>query len=412
MSRIIIHADMNSFYVSCEMSEDPTLRGKAVVVGGDVEQRHGIVLAKSDIAKKAGIQTGHAIWQARNLCPNLMVLPPNYQLYLRISRETREIFNDYSGHVEPFGLDEAWIDLGYTTFDEGQRVADEIRLRVWEELGITASVGVADNKIMAKLGSDYKKPNATTIIRPEDYERIAWPLPAKDLLYVGRSTAKKLSNVNICTIGDIATSDPKLMRSLLGKNGEMLWAFANGLDRSPVTCTGYSPDIKSIGNSTTTPRDLENMNDVRVTFWVLAESVAERLREHGFRARTIQISIRDNKLRSFERQMKLNRPTQIAHDIIAAAMCLFSQNYDLDQCNPIRSLGIRGCDLETVDGCVQLSMLQEDKKALKIEEAEKVVDDIRRRFGHFAIMRAALLGDSIGDINPKDDHVINPVSYR
>lgn len=413
MHQTILHADMNSFYASCEMSEKPSLRGKAVVVGGDVEQRHGIVLAKSDLAKKAGIQTGHAIWQAQQLCKDLIILPPNYSLYLRISRETRKIFDDYTGYVEPFGLDEAWLGLGQATLDEGRMVADKIRERVWKELGITASVGVADNKIMSKLGSDYEKPDATTVIGREDYPNIVWPLPASDLLYVGRSTEKKLSNCGIYTIGALANTLPEVLKRMLGKNGVMLWRFANGYDQSSVASTGFFHDIKSIGNSTTTPHDLVNLEDVKLTFWVLAESVAERLRENRFRARTIQISIKDNSLFSFERQIKLQRPTQIAHDIIDAAMQLFNKNYDLKHSKPIRSLGIRGCDLETVDGCIQLSMIQEDAQRLNIEIMENTIDRIRERFGHFAIMRGSLLAEkSIGSINPKDDHVIHPVSFR
>lgn len=412
MNQVILHADMNAFYVSCEMSSDPSLHGKAVVVGGDVEARHGIVLAKSDLAKKAGIQTGHAIWQARQLCPNLIVLQPNYKLYLRVSQATREIFSRYTGYIEPFGLDEAWLGLGQTNFDDGRRVADEIRACVHSELGITASVGVANNKIMSKLGSDYKKPNATTVITPKDYPRIVWPLPAGELLYVGRSTAKKLYRMGLYTIGDLANVEPDILRRSLGKNGEMLWHFANGLDGSPVAAAGSSMEIKSIGNSTTTPRDLVGLHEVRLTFLVLAESVATRLRENGFRARTVQISIRDNALHTCERQMKLTSPSQISHDLLDAAMHLFTQNYDLKHQPPIRSLGIRGCDLETTEGCIQLSMLQEDIKRINLETIENTIDHIRGRFGRNAIKPCSLLFDrAIGDINPKDDHIIHPVSY-
>ncbi len=411
MDATILHADCNAFYVSCEMSERPSLRGKAVVVAGDPEARHGIVLAKSDLAKKAGVKTGHAIWQARQLCPNLIVLPPNYRLYLRMSHETREIFEDYTGRVEPFGLDEAWLGLGRDTIDQGRKAADEIRKRIWDELGITASVGVADNKIMAKLGSDLKKPDATTVLRPEDYPTRVWPLPVGELLYVGRSTQAKLTRLGYLTIGDLARSTPAVMRALLGKPGEMLWVFANGMDKSPVCNVGYRPEIKSIGNSTTTPRDLTTLEDVKVTTWVLAESVAARLREHRFRARTVQIYVRDNELQSFERQMKLKHPTQLANEIAGAAMLLFAANYDFATRKPIRSLGVRGADLETVDGSIQLSFIEEDRKRTNQEIIENVVDDIRRRFGHFAIQRASLLCDSIGGINPKDDHVIHPVSY-
>ena len=406
-----MHVDANSFYVSCEMSENPSLRGKAVVVGGDVEARHGIVLAKSDKAKAAGIKTGLVIWQAKLLCPNLIVIQPNYRLYLRMSKELRGIMGDYSGHIEPFGLDEAWIGLGPEPIEEGKRIADEIRRRAWEELGITVSVGVANNKITAKLGSDYKKPNATTVIRPEDYASIVWPLPVGDLLYVGPSTQTKLCRVGISTIGALANTPVEVIRSMLGVNGEMIWRFARGLDTSEVSSTGYAADIKSIGNSTTTPRDLTSLDDIRLTVWVLAESVAERLREHNFRAKTVQIHVRDNKLVSFERQAKLRKPTKLADEIAHAAMDLFCANYNLAIQNPVRSLGVRGADLVTDDGCIQLSMLADDTRRINQELVEHAIDGIRKRFGHFAIQRASMIGDRIGEINPRDDHVIHPVAF-
>ena len=411
MPRTILHVDANSFYVSCEMSENPSLRGKAVVVGGDVEARHGIVLAKSDKAKAVGIKTGLVLWQAKMLCPNLIVIQPNYRLYLRMSRELRGIMGDYSGHVEPFGLDEAWVGLGPEPIEEGKRIADEIRRRAWEELGITVSVGVADNKIMAKLGSDYKKPNATTVIAPEDYPRIVWPLPVGDLLYVGPATEKKLHTMAIDTIGDLANMPREVLTSKFGINGEMIWRFARGLDTSEVTAIGYSPDIKSIGNSTTTPRDLVTEEDVNLTVWVLAESVAERLREHGFRAKTIQIHVRDNALVSFERQVRLRRPTMLADEIAHAAMDLFRKSYNLSCQPPLRSIGVRGSDLVTDDGNVQLSMLTEETRRINQELIEHAVDGIRRRFGHFSVQRAFMLGDRIGGINPKDDHIIHPVGW-
>lgn len=411
MPRTILHVDANSFYVSCEMSEKPSLRGKAVVVGGDAEARHGIVLAKSDKAKAAGIKTGLVLWQAKMKCPNLIVLQPNYRLYLRMSRELRGIMGDYSGHIEPFGLDEAWIGLGPEPIEEGKRIADEIRRRAWAELGITVSVGVADNKIMAKLGSDYKKPNATTVIAPKDYEHIVWPLPVEDLLYVGSATEKKLHRMAIYTIGDLVNAPLNVLTDNLGVNGEMIWRFAAGLDTSEVASTTYSPDIKSIGNSTTTPRDLVTVEDVNLTMWVLAESVAERLREHGFRAKTIQIYVRDNSLISFERQMRLKRPTMLADEIAHAAMALFCANYNLNCQPPLRSIGVRGADLVTDDGNVQLSMLADETRRINQELIEHAVDGIRRRFGHFAIQRASMLGDRIGGINPKDDHIIHPVGW-
>ena len=410
--RAIMHIDCNAFYFTCEASRKPSLHGKAVIVGGDEEARHGIVLAKSDLAKAAGIKTGNALWEARQRCPGLITLPPNYDLYLYLSKRTREIFSDYTDHVEPFGLDEAWLDLtGNETLHSATLLSEEIRKRFIRELGLTASVGIADNKIMAKLGSDYKKPNASTLIRPEDYERMVWPMPASELLYVGPSTATKLTRYGINTIGDIARSPVETMRRLLGKNGEMIHEFAHGRDMSGVAFTGHAPEIKSIGNSTTTPRDLVSDEEVRLTFWVLAESVAERLREHGFKARTVQIYIRDKELNSFERQLSLQKPTQVAHELVETGMALFKRCYNLERQPPIRSIGIRGCNLSPATGIFQMSMFEDENKRGKLEVAEATIDRIRARYGHFSIQRASMLGDRIGSINPKDDHTIHPVAY-
>ena len=411
MDATILHADCNAFYVSCEMSENPKLRGKAVAVAGDPDARHGIILAKSDLAKQAGIKTGHAIWQAKRLCPELIVLRPNYRLYLRMSQETRRIFGDYTGHVEPFGLDEAWLGLGRDDLGRGQKAADSIRRRIWKELGITASVGVADNKIMAKLGSDYKKPDATTEIAPEDYRKIVWPLPVGELLGAGGATRARLERVGIFTIGALAEADPENLRRMLGVNGVLLWQYANGLDHSPVARTGDVPDVESISHSTTTPHDLCNEEQVKRTYWILAEAVATRLREQRFRARVIQIYVRDNGLASFQRQRKLRRPVNLASDIIQTAMELFLANYNLAFQKPIRSLGIRCADVETEDGGVQLSMFEDERRRINQEAVERTIDSIRKRFGHFSIQRGSLLGSQIGQINPKD-HVIHPIGYR
>ena len=393
MDRTILHVDCNSFYVSCEMSEDPSLRGKAVVVGGDVEARHGIVLAKSEKAKAAGIKTADTIGEAKRRCPNLIIVPPNYQLYMRVSREVRDILGDYSGHVEPFGIDEAWVGLGTDTIEQGARLADEIRRRTWEELGITTSVGVADNKIMAKLGSDYKKPDATTVIAPEDYRKIVWPLPVGELLGAGGATRARLERVGIFTIGALAEADPENLRRMLGVNGVLLWQYANGLDHSPVARTGDVPDVESISHSTTTPHDLCDEEQVRRTYWVLSEAVAARLRELRLRARTIQIQVRDNALYSFERQTKIKRPSNLASEIIQTAMALFRANYDLSRQKPLRSVGVRCADVETEDGCVQLSMFEDERRRVSQEALERAIDAIRARFGPTAIRRASLLED-------------------
>lgn len=413
MLRTILHADMNNFYASVECVFHPEIRERPVVVGGDPEARHGIVLAKNYIAKKYGITTGEVLWQAKKKCPGLVIMPPDFEKYLHFSRRVREIFGDYTDQVEPFGLDEAWLDVTGSLFvrGDGETIANEIRRRVHDELGITASVGVSFNKIFAKLGSDMKKPDATTIITRQNFKEKVWSLPAEDLLYVGHSTKQKLYKINILSIGDIAKCDPNFLRVYLGKWGVVLWDFANGYDQSPVaTPSDESSVIKSIGNSTTTPRDLVCNEDVKMTMCVLAESVASRLRDHGFKCRTVQIYVRDNELNSFERQAKLQHPSQVSNDLLDLAMRLFETSYYWQK--PIRSVGVRGADLVSALGNKQLSFLDDDVKEDKAIRLEKTIDDIRRRFGHFSVQRAIMLKDrQLTDLNPKDEHVIHPVSF-
>jgi DNA polymerase-4 len=333
-------------------------------------------------------------------------------LYLRYSRLARNIYTSYTDQVEPFGLDEAWLDVSGSChlYGDGTRIANQIRERIKFEIGITASVGVSYNKIFAKLGSDLKKPDATTVITQDNFKQVVWPLPVGDLLYVGRATKRKLAHCGISTIGDIANTNPEKLKSSLGKWGEVLWSFANGNDQSPVTRMDDGALIKSVGNSITTPRDLENNEDVQMIFYVLSESVSARMREHGFKCRTAQINIRDNTLFSFGLQGKFLRPTNLSADLAEKAMELFRTNYSWSK--PIRSIGVRGCDLVLADTQEQLSLFEDEERRMKQEKIEATVDLLRRRFGHFSIQRAILLTDTgLGTINPKEDHVIHPVSF-
>ncbi len=410
MNRTIIHSDLNNFYASVECLYHPSLRQKPVAVAGDMEQRHGIVLAKNDIAKAYGIHTGDALWQAKEKCPDIVFVPPSYDRYLRYSKMAKNIYTEYTNQVEPFGLDECWLDLSGSKnlFGDGETIANEIRQRIKEELGVTASVGVSYNKIFAKLGSDMKKPDATTIITQDNFKQKVWPLPVGDLLYVGQSTQNKLKKHRIATIGDLAAAAPKLLNIELGVNGIMLWQFANGLDASPVAEINAQPVIKSIGNSTTLPYDVCLEEDVRITLYVLAESVAERLRDHGFLCSTVQLSLRDKNLYSFERQGKLCFPSCSSDRIFQKAFSLYERN---KPGIPLRSIGIRACGL-TAAYPRQLSCFSDFETAIKCEKAEQAVDDIRRRFGHFSVQRASmLLNPRLSSLDPKADHVIHPVSF-
>lgn len=411
MGRAILHIDMNSCYASIECLHHPEIRHLPVAVGGDVEARHGIILAKNELAKRAGVKTGEALWQAKQKCPDLVIVPPHYQLYLRFSRMARAIYAEYTDLIEPFGLDEAWIDVtGSGVFGDAVEIAETIRNRVKFELGITVSIGVSFNKIFAKLGSDYKKPDAVTVFGKDDYREKVWPLPVEELLYVGPATTRKLRARCIRTIGDLAQTDPSLLHSWLGKMGYVLHAFANGNDPSPVAPLGEEAIIKSIGNSTTTPRDLTCEEDVNIIFYVLAESVAARMRENGFRAKTVQISLRDTDLFSFERQCKLESPSCLASELHDAGMRLLQDNYRFRK--PLRSVGIRGMDLVPIQTAMQLNFFEDPVRREKRERLEVAVDELRRRFGHAAVSRAVTMCDpSLGTINPKDDHTIHPVGY-
>lgn len=410
--RTILHVDANSFYASCECLYRPSLRGQAVAVCGDAEDRHGIVLTKNQQAKRYGIKTGEAIWQAKQKCPQLVVVPPDYPLYLHISQKLHALFGEYSDRVESFGLDEAWVDISGPEMDvaRGALVADEIRRRVQGMLGITVSVGVADNKVMAKLGSDYKKPDATTALPPESYEKIVWPLPVSELLYVGPATTRKLTGMGICTIGQLAHLDAEVLGRKFGKIGYMLKAFALGLDTSPVTPTEVTMPIKSVGNSTTPPHDIETMTDVKELVFLLSESIAARLRENRFKARCISVSIRNTELITASCQMTLPEGTCLAKEIADGALTLFAQRFR-DRL-PLRSMGVSCSRLTPIDAPVQVDLFGVDARRVRQEQLERSIDGLRGRFGHQVVRRGVVLSDmAYAKINPKEEHIIHPIGF-
>ena len=412
MGRTILHCDMNNFYASVECMLNMKLRDKPVAVGGDVETRHGIILAKNMIAKKLGVKTGEAIWEAKLKAPNLVTVPPDFRKYLKFSRLARQILYDYTDQIEPFGIDENWIDVTGSKLlcGDGSAIANSIRTRIKEELGITASIGVSFNKIFAKLGSDMKKPDAVTVIPHDKFKDIVWQLPVSELLYVGRSTQRKLKSRGILTIGDLANYPVEYLVSTLGKWGEILYLFANGKDTAPVRKLNESSAVKSIGNGTTCPRDLVDNQDVKLVFTVLSESVATRLRDYGLKCTGVQIYLRDNKLYSITRQKKIKKPTYLSTDIIDAAMELLVNSYDWQ--NPLRSVGVRAIDLVTENSYMELSLFDDNEKVIEYENLAHTIDSLRKRFGHDSILRAScLLDSSLTDFNPKEDHTIHPVSY-
>lgn len=412
MGRSILHCDMNCFYASVEMQRHPELRVKPLAVCGSQEDRHGIVLTANYIAKRYGVKTGMAIWQAKQNCSSLEVLPPDMEEYIRFSRMAREIYEDYTDQVEPFGLDEAWLDVTGSVgiFGSPLEIAQEISERIKFELGITASIGVSFNKITAKLGSDYKKPDAITCIWRENYKAIVYPLPVKDLLYVGPATNRKLYSSGIRTIGDLAETSVEYLTGKFGKMGAVLHSFANGYDNSPVLRTDHISTIKSVGNSATTPRDLVSNEDVFLMLLLLAESVASRMRNLVSRCTIVEVYIRDVNLNSFTRRKTLKSPTCSSLEIAKAAFKLFSDSYRWDV--PIRSIGVRGGGLITADSCLQLSLFEDDIRRDRGEQLDAAIDQIRSRYGYMTVRRALTLTDPVlGKINPKDDHTVHPVGY-
>lgn len=407
MKRIIFHIDQNCYFASVEMISRPELRNVPMAVAGDAKVRHGIILAKNEPAKKYGIKTAEAIWQAQAKCPDLVLVDAHHEKYEFYSKKLREMYSEYTDKVEPFGLDECWLDMTgiVSDYDEAEEVALEIRNRVKEEFKLTCSVGISFNKVFAKLGSDYKKPDATTVFTDRNWQEKIWPLPVSDLLFVGKHTADKLAKINVKTIGDLAKTDVEFINRYLGKNGVGLWEYANGLDDSPVAESGYKRIPKSVGNSTTTAEDMTSDRQIERTLHMLSESVASRLRRHGLKGTVVQITVRDRDLGIYEKQGILYRATDDAKDIYQAARDLFKNSYDWNK--GVRSIGVRCTKLVRSDSGEQLSLFAEAQKSERDERLNKAIDDINRRYGT-GVIRSAAEAESASKENKADNIVKDP----
>lgn len=392
--RTILHSDLNSFYASVEIRNDPALADQPVAVGGDEQARHGIVLAANQLAKRHGIRTAEALWSARRKCPELVIVRPHFDEYARFSQAVRQIYLDYTSQIEPMSLDEAFLDVtgSRSLFGDGEAIAHTIRRRVKRELGLTVSVGVSFNKIFAKLGSDYKKPDAVTVFSRENYRALVWPQPAANLLYVGRATAKKLAGIGVHTIGDLAAADPAALHMLLGKMGPMLHAYANGWDRSPVAEYAAREEAKSIGNMVTAPRDICTPRDADLVLWPLCESVAHRLRRHGLCAGSLSLYVRDVQLEVHTRQCQLAPPTWLARELMEHARALLARHYKWKL--PIRTLGVSAGELIPADAVsLQLDLEGTAEKRDKLERIERAMDGLKDRYGAAAVRRGTELID-------------------
>ena len=414
MQRIIAHSDNNSFYASVEELRNPRLRNGPMAVAGSVEARHGIILAANIAAKRRGVKTAMANWQARRLCPDLICVRPRITDYVQFSGFVREIYNEYTDRVEGFGLDESWLELTgcVDNYKQAEMLIDIIRKRVYNELGITVSIGLAHDKITAKLGSDIKKPDACTSIPKEKHKEIVWPLPVEELLYVGPATKKKLNNRGIYTIGELANADTLMLKYMLGKVGYLLQAYARGEDKSPVAETTFESVVKSVGNSCTCPRDLETDQDVMIMLYALSESVGARMAEQGLYATTVELSfIGTNLSFHFTRQAKLNLPTNISGEIAQAAFRLFKKHYS-HWPSPLRKIGVRGSDLITETGPVQLDVFGNEEMRLNMERLEAAVNSLRSRFGNKSVQRGIMLLDgSLSKIDAKKDNIVYPAGF-
>lgn len=388
--RVILHSDMNSFYASVEMMLDPRLKGKPVAVCGATEERHGIVLAKSDLAKKAGVKTGMVNWEAKQLCPNLILVPPQYDQYLYYSKMAHSIYEKYTPLVEPFGMDECWLDVTDSThFGSGKQIAEQIRQTCREELGLTVSIGVSFNKIFAKLGSDLKKPDAVTEITQHNFKEKVWPLDASELIYVGRATEKKLARYGIHTVGELAAVPPDILKQWFGIRGIDLWRYANGTDNSRVMHKDFVSPVKSIGHGITCTADLENNDEVFRVMLELAQDVGHRLRIHNLEAQGVQIYVRGNDLLGAQFQCKLPFRTQLPSEIAAAGFNLFTSRYKWG--TNVRAVCIRAINLCSKYDPDQLNCFIDTARRDKRIQLEDTIEELRSRFGKQSITYATLL---------------------
>ncbi|MBQ7881045.1 MAG: DNA polymerase IV [Clostridia bacterium] len=387
--RDILHCDLNNFYASCECLANPELKGKAVAVGGSVEDRHGVIVASNYKAKSFGIKCGVTVYQALKLCPDVVICTPNFKLYNEMSQKVRKIYADYTDQVEVFSIDECWLDVTHSKmFGSPIEIANKIRERVKAEIGLTISVGVSFNKTFAKIGSDLKKPDATTEITVDNYKDIVWRLPVNDMFGVGRQTKLKLFKLGVNTIGDLAKFSKEVLIKQFGKVGEMLYNNSNGLDEEPVAYLDDSQQPKSVGNSTTFYKDLTKRKDIELGFTVIAESVVSRMIKHDLKcAKTLSIVVKDTQLNVYQKQCQLNPPCRDTNIYTQTAIKLFYDNFKY-------LTGVRLLGITVGDWCDELSQVSMFDSAKPKKCMDSVVVKIRDKFGIGAIKKGNTLLDN------------------
>ena len=404
MSRVILHCDCNSFFASVETVLNPAYRDVPMAVCGSVEARHGIVLAKNELAKKYGIQTAETVYSAKRKCPGLVIAEPHREEYLKFSKRVNEIYARYTDQIEPFGIDESWLDVTASRklFGTGEEIANKIREDVKREIGITVSVGVSFNKVFAKLGSDYKKPDAVTVISEENFKDIVYPLPVSDLLFVGKKTAETLKSMGVRTIGQLAALSEGVLKNKFGKGGEMLYKYSRGLDDSPVSTE--REEAKSVGNGFTFRHDLTRPEECRVGIEYLTDEIARRLRKKGMKCGTVQLTIKDSFLRSIQRQRPIDPPSDIAREIADSAYKILLDEWS--DTRAIRMITVTATNLVHRDEVTeQIDMFapvaHEDREKNKIRE--ETIDKIRQKFGTAAITQGSIIESDIGIFEKRED---------
>ena len=393
--RIILHSDLNNFFASVEIALNPALAGKPLIVCGDPKERHGVVLAKNEEAKKYGIKTAETVYSALRKCPELQMVGSHFHEYKRFSKKVVEIYSRYTDKIEECSIDECSLDMTESTnlFGSGREIAEKIRQTVKAELGLTVSVGVSFNKVFAKLASELKKPDAVTEISEENYKTVVWSLPVTELLFVGKSTAETLHKLGVYTIGDLAHADEALLSRFLGKRGRQLRVYARGEDNEPVKWEKKKEDLKSIGNSSTLPKDITNREEVKRWFFVLSESVAARLRAADVgRANTVHIVVRNNRLEDTTCQMKVP-PTALCGDIAKAAYELFCKHFPLG--TRVRMLGVTvsGFDYHIEQMTLDSVLSGERANYEKKERAENAIAKLREKYGYATVQRGVVIED-------------------
>ena len=394
--RVVLHSDLNAFFASVETVLNPALRNVPMAVCGEPEKRHGIILAKNELAKRRGVATAETIYQAQKKCPNLVLVRPHHDLYMRYSREVNAIYREYTDLVEPFGIDESWLDVtgSQKLFGSGEDIANTLRARIRRETGLTVSVGVSFNKTIAKLGSDLKKPDAVTVIDRAHFREIVWPLPVSALLYVGKSAMQVFRDLRINTIGALAESSPELLAYKLGKLGTQLHAYANGEDDEPVRSAYEKREVKSVGNGMTFSHDLYGMEEILVGLDAVCDLAAARMRAKGVKCTGVQLAIKDENFVTNQRQKQMSLPTNLARELREASAELLRETW-----NPrlgIRSLTVTGIGLVPEGTAEQIGFFDDPTENRRADRRERAVDGIRRKFGKGAIQSGGVLASDIG----------------